>query len=291
MHGVFYIVATPIGNLADISFRAIDVLQCVDHILAEDTRVTKKLLNHYNITPKNKIIVYNDHSDDIKRQKIVSLLSNGQSIAIVSDSGTPLISDPGYKLLQCIRSAGLHVAHIPGACSVITALVCSGLPVQSFAFFGFLPHSAKARESFVLSIAHYRVTMIFFESPHRLLSTLKMMLSILGNRYGAVCRELTKVFEECKYAKLDELIEYYTKNNPLGEVVLMVDGIKTQHDVDQNKTKEMEKVTKFLTKCFEHKLSVKVAVSCAYDLFNTLQKQKIYELALSLRNMMEHKTL
>lgn len=189
-----YIVPTPIGNLADITQRAIEVLSNVDIIAAEDTRHTGKLLSHFNI--QTKTFALHDHNEQQKAQVLVEKLLSGQSIALVSDAGTPLISDPGYHLVTKCRQAGVRVVPLPGACAVITALSASGLPSDRFSFEGFLPPKSKGRKDKFLEIASVERTCIFYESPHRILDSLQDMLDVLGSeREVVLARELTKTFE------------------------------------------------------------------------------------------------
>ena len=214
-----YVVATPIGNLGDISARAADTLRNADRILAEDTRVTGKLLAH--IGAKAPMSRYDDHSDEAARKAIVARLTN-EAIALVSDAGTPLISDPGYKLVRDARAAGHQVYTLPGPCAAIAALSLAGLPTDRFLFAGFLPAKAKARSDAIAEIAAVRSTLVFYESGPRLGETLAALASQLGKRDAAVARELTKLHEECVSGSLDELSEKYAGIAPKGEIVIVV---------------------------------------------------------------------
>jgi 16S rRNA (cytidine1402-2'-O)-methyltransferase len=214
-----YVVATPIGNLGDLSPRAAETLRKSALILAEDTRVTGKLLKH--VGAKAPIRRYDDHSTDRDRSSIVECLAN-DAIALVSDAGTPLISDPGYKLVRAAREAGREVTTIPGPCAAIAALTLAGLPTDRFLFAGFLPPKAKARADAIDELASVRATLVFYESGPRLGSTLGVLASKLGPREAAVAREITKLHEECVTGTLPELAARYSGTIPKGEIVVVV---------------------------------------------------------------------
>lgn len=215
-----YLVATPVGNLGDITLRALDVLSAADLIVCEDTRVTGKLLAYYGI--KKPLLPYNDHNADQQRSGILSKLQSGQTVAMVSDAGTPLISDPGFKLVRTCVESGLYVTALPGANSVLTALQLSALPSESFCFAGFLPPKEAARRAMLKNWKDVPATLIFFETAPRLDKALADLLHILGDRQVAVTRELTKLYEEVKRASLSEALELYKDNPPKGEIVLVV---------------------------------------------------------------------
>ncbi len=214
-----YIIATPIGNMGDITARALETLQQADVIACEDTRVSQKLLSRHGI--KTKLVVYNDHSDDKTRDYLVELVAQGKSVALISDAGTPLISDPGYKLVREAQDQGLNVTSLPGPCSAVAAITLSGLPSNRFLFEGFLPPRSVARSKALLALKAIPATLIFFEAPHRLQETLVDMHEVFGNREVAVIREITKLFEEVKRDTLENLITYYTEA-PRGEIVIVV---------------------------------------------------------------------
>ena len=216
-----YVLATPIGNAGDISLRALDVLKAASVIAAEDTRVTAKLLAIHGIA--KPMIPYNDHNGQEMRPKILARLEQGQAVALVSDAGTPLVSDPGYKLLREVISAGLPVTAIPGPSAVLAGLTLSGLPSDRFLFAGFLPSKAGERQSALDELKTLRATLIFFESAQRLGETLEAMAAVLGERTAAVARELTKLHEEVRRGSLSELAAHYQKAGaPRGEVTLLV---------------------------------------------------------------------
>jgi 16S rRNA (cytidine1402-2'-O)-methyltransferase len=214
-----YVVATPIGNLGDLSARAADTLRNCDLILAEDTRVTGKLLAH--IGAKSSMTRYDDHSSASERDAIVSRLGS-EAVALVSDAGTPLISDPGYKLVRAARAAGHVVTTVPGPSAVIAALALAGLPTDRFLFAGFLPPKAKARADAITELADVRATLVFYESGPRLADTLQALLESLGAREAAVAREITKLHEECVTGTLLELAGRYADAPPRGEIVIVV---------------------------------------------------------------------
>jgi 16S rRNA (cytidine1402-2'-O)-methyltransferase len=214
-----HIVATPIGNLGDLSTRAADTLSRVDRILAEDTRVTAKLLKH--IGARVPMSRYDDHSSNEDRQTIVAQLAD-QAIALVSDAGTPLISDPGYKLVREARAAGRAIHTIPGPSAVVAALTLAGLPTDRFFFLGFLPAKAKARSTAIIEVAGVRATLVFYESGPRLADTLNDLAKALGQREAAVVREISKLHEECVTGTLSELQDRYARSVPKGEIVIAV---------------------------------------------------------------------
>lgn len=214
-----YVVATPIGNLGDLGARAADTLRQADRIFAEDTRVTGKLLAHIGAsTPMRR---YDDHSSDKDRAAIVERLGE-EAIALVSDAGTPLISDPGFKLVRAAREAGHRVTTVPGPSAAIAALTLAGLPTDRFLFAGFLPSRAKARSDAIAEIAALRATLVFYESGPRLAEALAALSAELGPRDAAIAREITKLHEECVTGTLHELAERYAGNPPRGEIVIVV---------------------------------------------------------------------
>jgi 16S rRNA (cytidine1402-2'-O)-methyltransferase len=214
-----HIVATPIGNLGDLSPRAAETLRNADHILAEDTRVTAKLLAH--IGAKVPMTRYDDHSSEKERDRIIARLGE-EAIALVSDAGTPLISDPGFKLVRAVRLAGHPIHTVPGPSAAIAALTLSGLPTDRFLFLGFLPSKAKARKDAIAEIEAVRATLILYESGPRLADTLAALSSQLGARDAAIAREITKYHEECVTGSLEELADRYAGAEPKGEIVIVV---------------------------------------------------------------------
>jgi 16S rRNA (cytidine1402-2'-O)-methyltransferase len=214
-----HIVATPIGNLGDLSQRAAEILSRADRILVEDTRVTAKLLRH--IGAKVPMTRYDDHSSEEERDRIVRALGEN-AIALVSDAGTPLISDPGYKLVRAARAAGQAVHTVPGPSAAIAALTLAGLPTDRFLFLGFLPAKAKARDEAIGEIADIRATLVIYESGQRLADTLSALARGLGPREVAVVREISKLHEECITGTLSDLAQRYAESAPKGEIVIVV---------------------------------------------------------------------
>jgi 16S rRNA (cytidine1402-2'-O)-methyltransferase len=275
--GKLYVVATPIGNLADISFRAIDTLKQVDLIAAEDTRHIKMLLQHYGIT--NKLISLHQHNEDKASSGLLDKLRAGQSIALVSDAGTPLLSDPGMPLVKMIKEAGLDVVPIPGACALITALSAAGLPVTSFSFEGFSPRTSSARKAFFQEKLAQPTTWVFYESSHRILDSLKDMAKILPpDRQIVIARELTKLHETIVKTSLGNAVELVESNNNMqkGEFVVIVDGA-TIDKKEQLITAEQEKILSILLQ----ECSIKTAVDLAVKITGA-RKKLLYQAALEL---------
>lgn len=224
--GILYIVGTPIGNLSDITLRALDTLKNVDIILAEDTRQTLKLLNHFEI--EKKLISYHRHNEDDKINQVVTLLDEGKNLALVSDAGMPIISDPGQNLIKYLINNNYEVVVIPGVTALITGIVKSGLDSTRFTFEGFLSINKKQRNARLNSLKNETRTMIFYEAPHKILSTLKDMYSILGERNICIARELTKIHEEYIHTTFKEAIDKIEKDGIRGEIVLLIEGINEE---------------------------------------------------------------
>lgn len=214
-----YIVATPIGNLGDLTPRAADTLMRADVIAAEDTRVTAKLLQHLNI--KRPMLAYHDHNEDALRPGLIARMA-GEAVALVSDAGTPLISDPGFKLVRDARAAGVTVTTLPGPCAAIAAMTLAGLPTDRFLFAGFLPSKAHARDAAIDELGAVRATLVFYESGPRLAAALGALAARLGDRPAAVAREISKRFEECVDGTLSSLAARYADAPPKGEIVIVV---------------------------------------------------------------------
>lgn len=220
--GTLYVVGTPIGNLGDMTYRAVETLEKVDFICAEDTRVTAKLLNYFEI--KKPLVSYHEHNAKFMGEKIAERLRSGEDCAIVTDAGMPCISDPGEQIVMLCRAEGIDVKVVPGPSAVVSALAVSGLPTARFRFEGFLSVTKKQRLEHLASVRDAHETLIFYEAPHKLMNTLKDMLEFFGDRRISLCRELTKIHEEAKLTTLSEAIEYYTANKPKGEFVLVIEG-------------------------------------------------------------------
>ncbi len=237
--GKLYVVGTPIGNLKDITLRAIETLQNVDLILAEDTRQTLKLLNHLNIS--KQMISYHRHNEDQKVQMVVSLLDEGKNIALVSDAGMPIISDPGQGLVHFLAQNNYEIEVIPGVTALITAIVRSGMDSTRFTFEGFLSVSKKQRIKRLNELKNEIRTMIFYEAPHKILYTLKDMYEVLGERNICICRELTKIHEEYRNTTFKEAIEQIEENGIKGEIVLIVEGMN-EIELEEQKQEELSKI-------------------------------------------------
>lgn len=237
MMGKLFLVATPIGNLQDITLRALEILKGVDLIAAEDTRRSLKLLNHFDI--KKPLVSYHKFNEKEKSVELIKKLKSGDNIALVSDAGTPGISDPGSVMIHNCIDYGIDFEVIPGATAVTTALIHSGLDASKFIFEGFLPRDVKSKKNVLEDIAERRETLIFYEAPHRLLSTLKLMRSVLGDRHAAVCRELTKIHEEVFRASLGKIVNYYKNREIKGEFVIVVEGKSKEEIAEERKKKWM----------------------------------------------------
>ena len=226
MNGKLYLCATPIGNLGDITYRCVETLRTVDLIAAEDTRRTLGLLNHLEI--EKPLTSYFEHNKKEKGEYLINEMKSGKNIALVSDAGTPAISDPGEDLVKMCAEAGIDVVPVPGAVAGINALITSGFSTQRFAFEGFLTVNKRGRTEHLKSLADEQRTMIFYEAPHKLMSTLRDMLDTFGDRRIALCRELTKIHEEIYRTTFTEAIARYEENPPRGEFVIVIEGKKAE---------------------------------------------------------------
>lgn len=239
MAGTLYLCATPIGNLEDMTFRAIRILREADLIAAEDTRNSIKLLNYFEIsTPMTSYHEYNKYD---KGRKLVEKLLEGKNIALITDAGTPGISDPGEELVRMCAEAGICVISVPGAAACITALTVSGLSTRRFAFEAFLPAEKKEREAVLENLRRETRTIILYEAPHRLVKTLELLAETLGNRNVSVCRELTKRHETVLRTSLLEAADYYTNNTPKGECVIVIEGLSREEMEREKKEKWQDK--------------------------------------------------
>ena len=226
MYGTLYLCGTPIGNLGDMTLRVIELLKECDIIAAEDTRNTLKLLNHFDI--QKTLVSYHEHNKFQKGQELIEKLKNGANIALVTDAGMPGISDPGADMVRLCQTEGIPVTAAPGPTAFSTALVLSGLDSRRFIFEGFLPTDKKEKAQVLKSIEKETRTVIFYEAPHRLKTTLKELFESTGDREAACVREITKKFEEVKKGNMSELIEYYNVNEPKGEFVIVIGGADAQ---------------------------------------------------------------
>ncbi|MCK8625038.1 16S rRNA (cytidine(1402)-2'-O)-methyltransferase [Apilactobacillus sp. TMW 2.2458] len=275
--GKLYLVPTPIGNLDDMTFRAIKTLKAVDLIAAEDTRHTQQLLNHFEI--ENKKISFHEHNTQERIPLLVDKLKNGENIAQVSDAGMPSISDPGKELVRACIDADIPVIPLPGANAGLTALIASGLAPQPFYFYGFLKRKKNEQIDELKNLNHLKSTFIIYESPYRLKKTLSNMCEVLGNsRQAVVCRELTKKFEEFNRGKLSELLNWATENTPRGEFLIIVDG--NSEDVNDNENDTFltkmsinEQVDYFISKDMKTNDAIKKVAK-----MHGVKKQEIYNL-------------
>ena len=270
-----YIVATPIGNLGDISQRARDVLNSADIIAAEDTRVTKKLFSLLGLSLQKKFIVYEDHSENDKFQEIIDFINQGKVVALVSDAGSPLISDPGYKLVRECRKQNIKISVIPGACAVVCALQLSGLPTNRFMFAGFVPNKEKARIDLFSELKAINTTLVLYETANKIEKTLSALEKIMPNREIAIVREITKMYEECLSGTASVLISRIKENPLKGELVLV---IEPPHEVDNTDIDLAEIIQAELK---NH--SLKEAVKIISDKYN-LKRNDVYEKALEIKN-------
>lgn len=271
--GTLYVVATPIGNLGDFSPRAAQVAASVSLIACEDTRVSGVLLHHYGI--KTPTTPYHEHNAEAARPRLLALLAEGKDVALMSDAGTPLISDPGYKLVREAQEAGFDVVAVPGACSVTAALSIAGMPTDAFYFAGFLPHKSKARQTRFSSLSALPATLVFLESAHRLLEALADLHTTLGVREVAVCRELTKRFEEVQRGTVTEIIAHYEAHPPKGEIVLLVAGAQEEARMDDTALEVL-----LVTLLASHPLKEAVAIACEQT---GLPRKEVYAHALRLK--------
>lgn len=270
-----YIIATPIGNLSDISTRAMEVLSEAPIIACEDTRVSKKLFSLLGLPSHKKFISYQDHTEQEKAAALAQMIADGESVALISDAGSPLISDPGYKLVRQCREKQIPVYAVPGACAVICALQLSGLPTNRFMFAGFIANKDKARYDLFNELKNINTTLVFYETSRRLIKTLEAAADVFGSREIAVAREITKVYEDCRNGTAEELIRYFTENPPKGEIVLMVAPPDSEQETGLDLRAELLKRLK--------EMPLKMAVKEVTALSGK-SKNEVYALALELKN-------
>ena len=276
--GVLYVVATPIGNLQDMTLRAIEILKTVDRIAAEDTRHAAPLLKHYAIS--KPVLSMHEFNERERLKLILECLQSGESVALISDAGTPLISDPGYHLVREAKANGVKVVAIPGPCAAIAALSVAGLPTDKFTFEGFLPAKIEARRNKLSLLLHETRTMIFYEAPHRLLGCLQALCEVFGkDRRAVVARELTKIHESVMMGTLPELITRYEAHpgEQRGEIVILIEGI--HEEASESKEVIPEEVLDILLE----ELPLKQAATLASKITGA-RKNELYELALAKKN-------
>lgn len=280
MEGKLFLVPTPIGNLKDITLRALEVLNEADLIAAEDTRQSLKLLNHYKI--KKPLISYHKFNEQVKCEDLIEKLRKGKNIALVTDAGTPGISDPGSVIIKACIEEGISFEVLPGATAITTALIYSGLNTTAFIFKGFLPRENKDRKLVVEDLIDRRETIIFYEAPHRLLDTLEFLLESFGNRQISICRELTKMHEEILRLALSEAAAYYKENEPRGEYVLVLQG-KSEEEIEKEKKEEWENLSieehilKYINMGYSKKESIKMVAK-----ERNLSKSEVYKHSLEI---------
>ncbi|HJK88745.1 MAG: 16S rRNA (cytidine(1402)-2'-O)-methyltransferase [Rickettsiaceae bacterium] len=273
-----YIVSTPIGNLNDITIRALETLKNSDIILCEDTRISAKLLAKHNIT--GSLSIYNDKSDETTRKYIIKNIEAGKVVSLISDAGTPLISDPGYKLVREVKEKGYFIDIAPGVSAPIAALTLSGLPSDRFIFAGFLPKTDIGKEKVFLEFAEVDATLIFFDRSTRIVDSLQAALKILGNREANVSRELTKLFQESRTSDIESLIKYYSHNLPKGEIVLLISGKKSLESSEEKLITEIKNLlildthTKDITQQLFQKYHKHYKKSKIYKICNSLKGTK-----------------
>ncbi len=249
---ILYLVPTPIGNMEDITFRSLKVLKDVEVIFSEDTRVTQNLLNYFEI--KKRLIALHDHNESIVKEEVLSYLEQGVNVAIVTDRGTPIISDPGYKTVSYVSKKGYSVVALPGACAFVPALIVSGINPQPFTFYGFLDSKIEKRKKEILSLKFVTNTLIFYEAPHRILQTMKLMLEILGDREVSLSREITKKFESVYRGNITDLLP--TLNEIKGEFVIVVSGF--EKSIDDRQFGVVEQVEFYINNGMDKMEAIKV---------------------------------
>jgi len=280
MPGCIYLVATPIGNLKDITLRALETLQSVDFIAAEDTRQTLKLLNHFNI--KKPLISYHEHNKYESGEKIIKRVLEGENMALVTDAGTPGISDPGEALVKMAIENNINVYLIPGPTAFVYGLVVSGLNTSRFVFEGFLPTDKKGRKERLDALLNEERTIIFYEAPHKLLRTLEDLYKTFGDRKISICRELTKKYEEVIRCTLSQALEIFKEKKPLGEFVLVLEGI-SKEELERKKTEDFkdisieEHVKMYIEKGFSKMEAIKMVAK-----ERGLPKSEVYKKALNV---------
>jgi len=268
-----YFVPTPIGNMKDITLRALEVLENSDIIYCEDTRNSQNLLKFHNIN--TKLISYHKFNESERVEEIISNIENGKTVSVISDAGMPIINDPGFVILQEVIKKGISYEILPGACALINGICGSGFDATNFVYMGFVPKTESEREKFFKNFKDMSVTGIFYESPHRLLKTLKSLYAQFGNINVCVCRELTKLFEEYKRGCIDEIISYYEEKGVKGEIVLVIEKI-----VDKKEAFDVaNEILKFKKEGYSNKDIVKILK----DNFN-ISKNEAYELVLNFEN-------
>ncbi|WP_342278379.1 16S rRNA (cytidine(1402)-2'-O)-methyltransferase [Candidatus Tisiphia endosymbiont of Myopa tessellatipennis] len=274
-----YIVSTPIGNLDDITLRALETLKNSTIILCEDTRISRKLLAKHNI--KTKLQIYNDHSDDQEREFIRTLIDNGAIVSLISDAGTPLIADPGYKLVRYLRKLNYHIDVVPGVSALTTSITISGLPSDRFLFAGFLPKTIEGKKKIFTELSNIKATLIFFETASRIEQSLHTAFTVFGNREVCVARELTKFYQEVKFGLIEDVINFYNSNIIKGEIVLLISGTSEPH-----KALLADDLKKFIDLYLSKGWSAKSVTDIANENFGrSYSKKEIYSIVNKIKNL------
>lgn len=277
MKSGLYIIATPIGNLSDMSSRAIETLSSVDVIACEDTRMSKKLLSLLGISINKSFLPLHDHNEDSQANKLIELIRDeGKSIALISDAGSPLISDPGYKLIRRCREQNIYITTIPGCCALICALQLAGLPTNRFLFAGFIPNKEKARFDTFENLKNLDATLVFYESANRIVKTLTVVNEVFPLREVAIAREISKIYEECLNGTALDLINHFNAKEPKGEMVLMI----SPPLADEN-NQEIDIAALLHEKLAQTSLKTAVKEVVAE---HKLNKNEVYEIALQIKN-------
>ena len=271
-----YIVATPIGNLGDISSRAIETLKQADVIACEDTRISKKLLSLLGVGLNKEFITLHDHNEEVHAEELIKKIQEeDKSVALISDAGSPLISDPGYKLIRRCRQEDIYITVLPGCCALICALQLAGLPTNKFMFCGFIPNKDKGRAEAFEEIKSLKATTVFYETANRILKTLDVVQKVFGDREIAIAREISKIYEECLNGSAAELIAHFEDHTPKGEMVLMISPAQEEEKTDINLEEELRR--RLQTK------SVKTAVKELSE-ETGISKKEIYQIALRIKD-------
>ena len=273
-----YIVSTPIGNLDDITLRALETLKNSTIILCEDTRISRKLLAKHNI--KTKLQVYNDHSDYQEREFIRTLIDNGAIVSLISDAGTPLIADPGYKLVRDLRKLNYHIDVVPGVSALTTSITISGLPSDRFLFAGFLPKTTEGKKKIFTELSNIKATLIFFETASRIVQSLHTAFTVFGNREVCVARELTKFYQEVKSGLIEDVLNFYNSNIIKGEIVLLISSASEPH-----KALLADDLKKFIDLYLSKGWSAKSVTDIANENFGrSYSKKEIYSIVNKIKN-------
>lgn len=273
-----YIVSTPIGNLDDITLRALETLKNSTIILCEDTRISRKLLAKHNI--ETKLQIYNDHSDYQKREFICTLIDNGAIVSLISDAGTPLIADPGYKLVRDLRKLNYHIDVVPGVSALTTSITISGLPSDRLLFAGFLPKTTEGKKKIFTELSNIKATLIFFETASRIEQSLHTAFTVFGNREICVARELTKFYQEVKSGLIEDVLNFYNSNIIKGEIVLLISGTSEPH-----KALLTDDLKKFIDLYLSKGWSAKSVTDIANENFGrSYSKKEIYSIVNKIKN-------